>query len=891
MIACAGRWSWTALLTAALGCAEPDAPTSSAAPPRAPTATPTVLFLGCEAVLVGPVCARRPETALSLWVEAPPGARLILEIDGEPRDATWFAAADGLRTVITPAQANGVLTVRDLDLAWQWSLTLQAEAPRAPELLQIDAMLADERHDEAVAAIATIAAGSHGATRAEALKLRGDLEFRRGDRPAALRAYEAAFEAVHAEGLLHSASLVALRAGLICTELDQDFACARRWLERHAEVVAVLPAARMRHAFNTGLLADRQGDLRAAIRGFEQVARDARALGQTRDLAGALLKLGAIRSRLGDGAAGRAAYAELLALPDLTPDDRARAQQSAAWLDLEARARGEAAEDPEPRFAAALALFDRDGARADVFAAAEVRLNLALAALLRDDPPAARAALAPLDPPNRRIQRWQQLLLGRVELAESAAAAALRRFDALAEAAAVAGDPWLRWQAVVSAGEALERLGQVEHALGRYREATALHSLRLAALAVDGGREALAIDGDRGARRLVQLLLRLGRVDEAACAARQARAQAFAGLAAAARDPAALAAFRSRRGELEAAIEQTWRRPARPAEQERTRLRAELRRLDASLDEALTGHDPKDMSEAPAAATPACATLPAPAPGELLLVVYPLDRGHIGFALDEASTTASEIPELASAADARAAQILAPFAAAIDRAAAIRVLASGPAAAVAFHALPWRGRPLVEHAPVTYSLDLPRRVAAHRPRTAVQLAPVSNLARSEDELAAVAAALRTRGITSTRLTGGEPDVRERLGVDLLHYVGHARGDGWASALDLGGERRLTAGDLLGGPAPTVAVLGGCETGLPDPRAHAGGMSLAHALLLAGSAAVIATDAQVDDDLAAAMVPTLLAALADGLDPGVALRQAQLAHAEQADWARFRAFVP
>lgn len=880
-------WLGAAVLVVASACAEP-----TENPARAPVAAPTVLFLGCEAVLVGTGCARRSDADLSLWVEVPPDARLALEIDGELRDTTWQPADGGLRTVIRPASASGTLTIRDPDLDWRWSLALQAEPERAPELRRVDALLAGRRYDEASAAL-TAASGLQGAASAEALKLRGDLEYRRGDLAAALRAYEVAFVAVQTEGLLHSASLVALTAGYICTEKAQDFACAHNWLDRHAEVVAVLPAARMRHAFNTGLLADAEGDLRTAIRSFESTAHDARALGQFRDLAAALLKLGAIHHRVGDRVAATAEYVELLALTDITPMDRARALQSAAWLDLEARIRGESTVDPEPRLVDALALFGPQGAYADAFVAAEIRINLALARLHRNDPVAARAALAPLELLNHRIERLNELLLGRIELAESDPASALRRFEALERAATAAADRWLEWQATVFAGEALEQLGQVKPALARYSRAAELHSLRLATLAVNAGREALAFDGDRGTRRLVQLLLRLGRVEEASCAARLARTQAFAGLAAAAWGNSMLAEVRSRRGELETAMERTWQRPTRLAEQERLRLRAELLRIDAGLDEALGKHVSGYMVEAPVVAPNACDSLPRPTPGELFLVYYPVDRGYIGFALDDAGATASEITDaLAPDADGRARQLLAPFAAAIDRATEIRIIASGPITTVAVHALPWSNRPLIEHAPISYALDLPRTTGVTGPlRVAVQLAPASNLLRANDELAAAAAALRARGVGLTQLTGEERDVRDRLGVDLLHYVGHARGNGWDSALDLGGERRLTASDLLGGPPPRVAVLGGCETGLPDPQTHAGGMSLAHALLLAGASAVVATDARIDDDLAADMIPTLLAALADGIEPAAALQQAQLARVNQPNWDRFRVFVP
>jgi hypothetical protein len=93
------------------------------------------------------------------------------------------------------------------------------------------------------------------------------------------------------------------------------------------------------------------------------------------------------------------------------------------------------------------------------------------------------------------------------------------------------------------------------------------------------------------------------------------------------------------------------------------------------------------------------------------------------------------------------------------------------------------------------------------------------------------------------------------GADLLHYVGHARGDGWDGALALGGDRRARRRRPAVRPrAAATRCSAGCETGLLDPRSHAGGMSLAHALLLAGADAVIATDAVVDDAVAAAVAP-------------------------------------
>lgn len=873
-----------AVLAVAAACPEPERAAMLPAP--AARTEPEFLYTGCEVVLAGPVCTLRPQARLSLWVAAQPAARLMLELGGEPVDVAWTPAEDGLRTSLVPGERLGPLVLRDAEAPWRHTLTLAPEAGLPAVLSAIDERSQAGEHEAAARALDARLPALTGAVRAEALKLRGDIEFRRRDFAAMARAYEVAYDAALAEGLLRSASIIALTAVFVCTIDHEDRPCAHRWLDRHAELLAVLPDARINHTYYAGLLADREGDLRTAIRSFEQSARDARALGLDTELATALLMVGAVQSRLGDTRRARATATEMLALRErLSPSNRAKVLNSAAWIDLEARARGELVPDPEPRFVEALAILGSAGPDSDPVAAAEATLNLTLAALLRSDAAAARAALAALAPPNRRVQRWQLYLTGRIELAETRLDAALRHFDELAVAATTAADNPLAWAAAIGAGQALEGLGRSALALEHYRRAAALHSVRLGALAVNGGRDRFALEGDRGARLLVRLLLRLGRAEEAACAGRLARNQVFAGLAAAARDPDALATYRVARKQLEEELEATWERPTRVAEQQRAELRQRARQLDVMLDAALTG--PIELNE------PDCDTLRAPDPDEPVLAYYPIEGGHAGFLLDGATTVGVEIVgPLASDPAELTRQLLAPFTAAIARAERLRIIASGPASRVPFHELPWMGRPLIDHVAVSYSLDLSERPdLPAKPRRAVQLAPPSNLGKATAELDDAAMILRSHGVALERLAGDEPDLRTRLGADLLHYVGHAHGDGWASALDLGGDRRLTAGDLLAADAPNVAVLSGCETGLPDPTAPAGGMSLAHALLVAGASSVIATDAAVDDDEAADLIPAVITALAEGIGPVEALRQAQRARLDRSGWARFRVLVP
>lgn len=850
-------------------------------------AAPQVLFAGCERVLAGPVCVLRPDATLRIWVDTHPESRLILTNAGAAVPTTWTAVEDGLRTAVEVA-APATLELGDTTAGWRWKLTLMPET-------------------------------GEGLARVEALQQRGNAAYRHDLTRPALAAYEAAYVAAIAEGAARRAREIMGTAIHICLTA-QDRNCAQVWIDREAALGATVAEARVLHEFHAGQVARRDRDVPQELQHYLASVALARKLGLVDDLAAGLSALGSFHAHHGDLAAAEAAFAELRALGDaVRPDLRALWLHNAAWATLAAQARGVATADPRPGLRAALAAFSPGGAFPDTINAAESRLNLVHAELIAGDAAAARTVLAPLVPPTRRVHRWQLFLEARVELAEGHPAAALGRFEALMADAGAAFERELEWSAAVGAGEALEALDANEAALDRYRCAADLHAAELAGLGVDGERDRFAAERDRGAQRLVSLLLRLGRVDEAACAARQARAQAFAGLATQARDPAVLAKLRAERERFSAAMDRTWELPHYDGEQARAHLRADRQRLDAWLAAALAGvrretpatcggdppaarttaspqDDPTTSTDTGAnpAQAAACAALRPPGPGELVLVYYPLERGQVGFALTPGQTRGVLLPETATNGPGeRATQLLGPFATELTQATRLRIVASGATSAEAFHALPWADGSLVDHVPIAYALDLPRRAPGPtRPRRALQLQPPSNLRGADAELAATVTALEARGFEILRRVGPEPDLLRELGeVTLLHFVGHARG-GWGGGLDLGGERRLGPRDLLAGPAPTLAVLGGCETGLPDPDAHAGGMSLAHALLLAGSEAVIATDAAVDDDLAAALTPPLIAALADGVDPAEALRRAQRAIAAgHPGWVRFRAFEP
>lgn len=905
----------------------------------APRGAPEVLQVGCETRADG--CALAGDGSLRLHVGASPEAPLGVTLDGAPLPASWTRTAEGRRAELRPGP--GLLQLAGD--GWSWSLRLLPAATEVGPLAELRALSQRGGDAEALARLAALLPGLQGAERAEALKLRGDLEFLRGAYAEALAAYDVAFSSALAAGLLGRASDVALTATFVCAGVERDLPAARTWLARHASLIDRVPEARLRHGHYAGLVADRTGDASAAIRDYREHARVAGALGQALDQAAALSAIGVLLGRLGDASAAEAAFAEALALGDAVPPAvRAAVLHNAAWVALEARARGEAAPDPEARLAEAAEIFAASP-HEHRLQADEARLNLAYAAVLRGDAAAAGRALAKVEAGRGRAARWRSFLAAQIDRLEGRTAQALAGFRAVGEAELQDEDRGLAWSAALGAGEALLGLGDREGALAEFRRAAALHRADVGALALEFGRSRFAATRDLGAQKLVALLLQLGRREEALCAARRARAQAFADVAAATRDPAALAAYREARAELDEAIEGTWDMSFGEGEQERARLRSRRRALDRELDAALRGrtggtglegHEVGAGGEARGAGAAGggaargegrgagdagggaagvasggasgvsrgtglegqemgCEGVREPEPGELLLVYFPLERGFAGFARGAGGVAAAVLgDETGGEPEARAQALLGPFAAEIAAARRVTVAASGRLAAEAFHALPWGEGPLVAGRAVAYSLDL--TYAPGRPSTparALQLVPPSNLARAEEEAARSAALLRARGVEVRRARGDEPGLRASLGeVDLLHFVGHARGDGWSAALDLGGARSLGVGDLLAGPAPALALLSGCETGLLDPRAHAGGVSLAHALLLAGSSGVIAAEREVADDLAAELVPAVLDRLAGGEGPAEALRAAQLqVMSRREDWWLFRAFVP
>jgi hypothetical protein len=409
------------------------------------------------------------------------------------------------------------------------------------------------------------------------------------------------------------------------------------------------------------------------------------------------------------------------------------------------------------------------------------------------------------------------------------------------------------------------------------------------ALLLDSGRNADALAATRRARSRV--VRQLANVDALASLSPDERA----------RRTRLLTDYQQRRAALEERARDDWKLPADELRHERAARKAEALEVKAMLDAAyrISG-----------SAARSAAALPAPRPGELMLVYQPLaGNAWVAFAADDDRVAAQRFVLPAGslpAPEALAERLLLPFRAQIERAQRLRVLASGRLADVDVHALPFAGQPLLAARPVVYGLDLPS-VPDRAPRRAsgghaLLISDArGDLPGARQEAATLRAALGSRASawTLAELSGARASaeaVRAQLATsDLLHYAGHgdyAGQSGWESSLLLADGTQLTLGDLLAlEHVPSWVALSGCETGRVSGDAPVAGLGLAQAFLLAGSQSVIAATRPADDRRVPAFFAELYRRWAEDPDLARAMQGAQLAWREQnpTEWSIFRLF--
>ena len=499
-----------------------------------------------------------------------------------------------------------------------------------------------------------------------------------------------------------------------------------------------------------------------------------------------------------------------------------------AWSLLLAREAEVMVDDPTPLLTAALHIFTErrpDRAKAD-----NVRINLALAALHRGDFPAVQrwGDEIAADSLGDEGRMWLRLVQIRAALEQGAVGSTVAwqaELDAVARRHQVPMAPWF---AAWARGLRMERLERAEAAIMAYEAAEAelesfAHTRRDAQHPTLADRLFLSFADPT--RRLVRLLIAAGDVEQAVRVVRDARGRA---LRAAARDTCA-----------EAATVQDLR-PGSEA------LRLIYFRVS-----------PRD----PATGVSQWAGIAVTRHGTR---IEPLEIGPIPDDLHS-------VPEAALQPWSDA--LLEPFADEITAAADIEVLATDALHAVPFHALPWDGGILLEHAPVHDGLDLASCGEDTNDLAGPVLVVSGDDPRLVDEASAVAEVLRTHARSAEILVPRAPEALEPLFTgahSMAHLVAHGTRPGdsemfasddrllFTETLTLTRQTILTATR-----APALVVLTACQASFTDRETYAGGVGLADAFLLRGSRFVIGPVHRINGKVAQAFATRFYAALADG----------------------------
>jgi len=672
-------------------------------------------------------------------------------------------------------------------------------------------------------------------------------------------------------------------------------------------------------AYYRGLRAAHLGDPRSALGHFADAAELARRLGLGRERLAVVQMQAQEWSRLGRYREAAAVLGELERRRELFRDDceRGTLLNNVAWNRLlwwEGAGVAEAGADVEAvreRLERAIELYAACGDDRRDAARANAHLNLALVHLHLGDPVRAReeleaASRRPVAEMRPEQGVWTRDVEARIELLEGRPEAALARYRDLEALAVEMASPAARWRALLGQGRAFEAVGERGRALEALGGAEGLLDELTRRVPIDAGRGSAVAVREASTRLYLDLLLRSGEPARAFGVVRRARTRALRGLLLAARVgelgpeerrrwSGLVAEYRRLRGEVEASALRDWElpSPARAAAREERRRRVgELRRLLDRGYALLGGRGPSTFAP------------PSPRPGELLLAYHPLPSGWAAFAATAEGVEARRIGELDGALLERperlAERLIEPFAERIDGARRLRILPYGDLRGVDFHALPFRGHPLLAAKPVVYGLDLPpAEPGAPGPggRRALVLAdPTETLLRAPAEASAVARRLERRGWRVRRLPrAAGDDLRGALrGAELFHFAGHAdfsgRG-GWGSDLRLAEGTRLTLGDVLTSDSvPRTVVLSACEGGRGPAEGAVEGLGLAQAFLLAGAAEVVGAVEPVDDRTASALMAALYRHFDGSAPVAEALRLAQLElrrGGRSAEWARFR----
>jgi hypothetical protein len=912
------RSATCALVAGAIGCAaaascsgERD---SSA---RLAPALAGVRFIGCEELRRDGSCEVTPGTssALTIWVPDAPGAATTLSVD----DALVRPAAavmGGTRFIQPIDRVPLVLRVRQSrqhgGVPAEWTLHVVAPATSPAAVEESKRLRNDGQFDRSRALLLPLVTSGDVATRAAALGGLARIAIDKGRWGAAVPLFQQSIALQRESGAIWSEIEDRCALAYVSNNLG-DYAGVRAALAPIAEIAPLYPSEAVLAGHYEGLAAHRIGDYRRAVRILQTMLDEAERLDYSSawDQAAEIM-VGTL------GALGRIveARALLVKVRSKIPDGPVCARADA--LDMAGRLTRDLSDGRK----------DADTARRLLSEAAELYgtkcekphrrayslANLGLLAVDDGDVARAESLLAA----SRAARPSPGVHLRPLQLELAAATALLRKhfrdaeldFRSLELTGRLNDDRGTEWRGLLGRAMALEAGGRLQDALAAYSTAEdVLDRLHLRAPFGDG-HESFLRNHQESASRLVDLLLRLGRVDEAALAVQRSRARALSSLAWPHKLDGATEEVRLR---WYAALSAYNRDRAKETEEEPEAWGLSAEKLEAYNDqrrqtEAKARQTLEDELARLGFSAPAVTARPV-AKGDLVLSFHPAGDGWVGFAQVEGRVIAHRLGSIDPAAppDELARKLLGPFAREIDRAERLHLAPFGALNAVDIHALPWRGRPLAAALPVAYRVDGGRDLSeSPARREALVVVPAGRLRAARADASIAAEALAGRGWPVRRLE--ETGATRRALAEALadrpgwfHYSGHAQYaglDGWESHLGDRDGPLLTVADVIASShAPDRVVLAGCETAAA-PSAEAGpvGLGLAQAFVLAGSRWVVATTRPVRDADAHAVVREFYARLSDPDAAGavVALRDAQLAVMARdptVDWASFRVFVP
>jgi len=870
---------------------------------------------GCAAVLRGPVCEVAPGEELRLWLPGVEDASIRVVADGVDLPVRVTPWPDGRTArVIVPEHTTrlDVHVGHGPDDA-SAKVLLAPEPPVPPGLQKARALRREGRLDEAADVLGSLSEADAGG-RSKLLSARARLAYQRGQIDEAIADYREAIGLHETEGRLSEAADDASALAFLFHERDR-IADARALVRREAQLSREYPDGQADSVHTEGLIAWDTGDLRTALRcAREAEARFAR-LGEEGGRRASAVTVGLRLLEVGRYSESIAMFRALLAGQDLGACERADLLNNVGWAVLRAIEASQGADlgiDAREPLAQACDLLR--ASCPDPNRLGNALLNVAQAEHQHGRRREAREALdeakrVERDPTVQNLLQWQDLA-GRIALTGNAPAQALSSFAREGEIAAAFGSFDEQLSAAEGQSAALVALGREKEAFAVLDEADALVDRLSSSIPFGEGMEGFFAARDRAAVRHVDLLVRLGQPEEAMSAARRWRARALESLRVTAalaqlgpdqlgRWQDAIGRYRALRDAIDTDTAKDWQLPADRLAAARARREENARDARRMLDDALSVL-PRARREREQP--------PSLQPGELELLYVPAPSGWLGFARTVESLTARRIDGIDPRASPEdlARTMLGPFDAAIASATTIRFLPYAGARAVDLQALPWHGRPLLEHAGVEYALglDAASPSAPDAQRALVVADPSGDLPEARAEADAVTSALTRSDWTVEALRGPAADaesVRRALAsAQLLHYAGHASfggADGVDSALSLARGGRLTPADVLALPrVPEVVVLFGCDTAHESATGTLDALGLTSAFLVAGARVVVATSRVVDDTLARDVAVAFYSRLAatPRIDAGDALREAVLTVRAQfptSDWASFRVLVP